>query len=147
MTFRSTDPDDMVRRLGRRVAELRALHGLTQVDLAGRAGVSDRYLQRVERGTENLTVRTLVKLANAFDVPFVALFEVPTMPRVGPGRPRRERAKIAETLELEVADVLAIAGSPPLTELLQLTRMMTPTQMRRLVRQAARIAASALPGP
>ena len=140
MTFRRADPDDVIALLGRRVAELRAISGLTQGELGAKAGVSDRYLQRVERGTENLTVRTLAKLSNAFGVPLVDLFVRPTLPRSGPGQPPRARAKLADVRELEVADLMAIAGSPHLAELLELTRTMTPTQARRLLRAAALIA-------
>ncbi len=140
-----TDPDQVIGLLGRRVAELRAIGGLTQREFAAIAGLSESNLQRVEAGTENLTLRSLVKLSNAFRVPLVELLARPTMPRAGPGRPRRERAKVAEVLDLEVADLLAIAGSVHLAQLLRFTRMMTPTQMRRLLREAARIAPKAEP--
>jgi len=145
MAFRRTDPDHVIGLLGRRVAELRAVRGFTQREFAARAGLSDRYLQRVEAGTENLTVRTLVKLSNAFSVPLVELLAPPTMPRARLGRPRRERAKIVEVLELKVADVLAITGSVHLTELIELTRTMTPTQMQLLLREAKRIAPKSKP--
>jgi transcriptional regulator with XRE-family HTH domain len=44
-------------------------------------------------------------------------------------------AKVAELLELEVADVVALGSSPRLA-LLTLTRDLTPAQMRALILQA-----------
>jgi transcriptional regulator with XRE-family HTH domain len=58
---RSHDIDDTVRNVGRRVAELRAKAGLTQEQQAERLGFTLKYLQRIEGGGENLTVRSLSK--------------------------------------------------------------------------------------
>jgi transcriptional regulator with XRE-family HTH domain len=88
---RPTDPERALALIGRRVAELRAVHDLTQEQLAERAEVSARYVQRVEAGTENLTVRTLIKLSNALRVSLAKLLVTPLAPRARPGRPRRAR--------------------------------------------------------
>ncbi len=56
------DPDLVLRSVGRRVAELRSG---TQEELAERLGVSIKYLQRIEAGRPNLTIRSLVRIANA----------------------------------------------------------------------------------
>jgi transcriptional regulator with XRE-family HTH domain len=48
-------------------------------------------------------------------------------------------AKVAELLELEVADLVALTPSPRL-ELLALTRELTPVQVRRLLREATAMA-------
>lgn len=83
------DPDRLLRNLGRRIAEIRAERGLTQEELAEAMQVTPRYIQSVEAGDENLTVRTLVKFANAFAIPVPDLFLAPTKPKPGPGRPKR----------------------------------------------------------
>lgn len=54
------------RDVGRRIAELRAEHDLTQEQLAERLHVSVRYLQNIEAGRENLTLETLAKIGRKF---------------------------------------------------------------------------------
>jgi transcriptional regulator with XRE-family HTH domain len=75
--------DVLIRDVGARIAELRRLRGWTQAALAARVGVSDKYLQRVEAGLENLTLRTLAGFANTLGV------EVPSLFRVAQSVPRR----------------------------------------------------------
>lgn len=90
--MRLADPKRVLALIGRRVAELRAARELTQEQLAERAEVSARYVQRVEAGTENLTVRTLIKMSNALRVPLAELLVPPSASRARPGRPaRREK--------------------------------------------------------
>lgn len=89
--MRSAKPDRVIRDVGRRVAEGRMRRGLTQEQLAEEAGVSLKYLQRVEAGKENLTVQSLVKLANLLRVEVIELFKRPRSARPGPGRPPRKR--------------------------------------------------------
>lgn len=50
-------------------------------------GVSLKYLQAVEAGRENLTVTSLVKLANLVRVPVADLFKAPLSREVRRGRP------------------------------------------------------------
>jgi transcriptional regulator with XRE-family HTH domain len=81
----------IVLNVGRRVAELRQHAGLSQAQLAERLGVSVQYLSRVELGT-NLTLNTMVKLANAFRVSVPDLFQAPGPEmKVRRGRPRKAR--------------------------------------------------------
>ncbi len=88
----SLDPEQILDRIGRRVAELRAEAGLTQDRLAEALAVSVQYLQRVEGGRENLTVRSLVRIATALGVAFTALFKTPRLKARKPGRPKRRSA-------------------------------------------------------
>jgi transcriptional regulator with XRE-family HTH domain len=57
------DPDKVIERVGRRIAELREDAGLTQADVAKRLDTALTNLQRMEHGLQNLTIRTMVKLA------------------------------------------------------------------------------------
>jgi transcriptional regulator with XRE-family HTH domain len=85
------DTGTILRELGRRCAELRVAKGLTQEQLAELLGVETRYLQGIEAGARNFTMRTLIALASRLGVEPSALFEPPTSteaPR--PGRPRRK---------------------------------------------------------
>lgn len=89
------DPNAVLRDLGRRVAELRADLGLTQEALAEKLDVTFQYLQRIEAGRENLTVRSIVRLAGELGVPTSGLFEAPKSREVRVGRPagRRQSAQ------------------------------------------------------
>jgi transcriptional regulator with XRE-family HTH domain len=57
------------RRVGERVRALRTGRGLTQLRLAGRAGLSRPSLANIEAGRQNLGVRQLCALAEALGVP------------------------------------------------------------------------------
>lgn len=78
-----------MRSVGRRVAELREARDVTQQQLADSLDVTMRYVQSVEGGEQNLTLRSLANLAAVLRAPVAALFEVPTTRSKQPGRPRR----------------------------------------------------------
>ncbi len=85
----ATEPDLLLADLGRRIAELRAELGLTQEQLAERLEVSPRYVQMVEAGDENLTVKSLARLADELGVAVQQLFDEPKSRDVRVGRPPR----------------------------------------------------------
>jgi transcriptional regulator with XRE-family HTH domain len=86
---RLLDPARVRRAVGRRVAELRVETGLTQEQLAEKLDVSLKYIQRIERGDENLTIDSLVKLGNQMKASPGAFFLAPaaTGPRQSGTRP------------------------------------------------------------
>jgi transcriptional regulator with XRE-family HTH domain len=85
------DPDELARNVGVRISEIRGQAALTQQDLATRVQTSVQWISRVETGRENLTLTTLVKLANALEVNVIDFFTTPSKaPRKsGRGRPRK----------------------------------------------------------
>ena len=89
--------------MGRRVGEIRRKLGWTQAEFADRAGKSVNYIQRIEQGRSNLTVHTLVRLANVLQTPAWALLTSPE--RREPwkrGRPtERERSQAASKPDSE----------------------------------------------
>ena len=90
--MRPLDPDRVVRWVGSHVAERRRSIGFTQEELAERLGVSIKYLQRLEAGDENLTLRSLVSLANGLDIAPSALIQRPRNAVARkPGRPRKRK--------------------------------------------------------
>ncbi|MBI2395154.1 MAG: LexA family transcriptional regulator [Deltaproteobacteria bacterium] len=97
--MRTIDPDVVLRRVGHRVAELRAARKWTQEQFAERLGVSPQYVQAVERGTENLTLKTVVRFAEELGVHPSALLFTPTTPRPRPGRPSRQVTGAFEEVE------------------------------------------------
>lgn len=86
--MRSRDIDDIVKTVGRRVAELRSQAQLTQEELAERLGFSVKYVQRIEGGRENLTLKSLAKIAGELGADATDLFSLPRTKKPGPGRPK-----------------------------------------------------------
>ena len=74
-------------------ANIRRLRGerLTQQALADRLGMSVQYLSRIERGGVNLTIDTIVRLANALEARFSDLTRSTHVRPVKPGRPKKRR--------------------------------------------------------
>ena len=62
-------------RVGRRVRELRTKAGLSQEDLAERAGLHRTYIGGIERGERNVGLLNLVRLARALSVRTSSLLE------------------------------------------------------------------------
>lgn len=60
--------------LGSRVKQLRDLQGLTQEELAARAGLYWTQIQRIEQGKLNVTLNTLEHVAAGLGVPISHLF-------------------------------------------------------------------------
>ena len=54
----------------------RQLHDITQQELADRVGVTRQTILSIERGRYNPSVGLALRLAEAFDVPVEALFEL-----------------------------------------------------------------------
>ena len=65
------------RRVGERVRALRAERGMTQLRLAGRAGISRPSLANIEAGRQNVGVRALCALAKALGVRVEELLTAP----------------------------------------------------------------------
>jgi len=81
--------DRLIHNVGRRLAELREARGLTQQALADQLGKTMRYIQAVEAGGENLTLRSIATFANALRASLSDVFELPASVRARPGRPRK----------------------------------------------------------
>lgn len=71
MLRRVPPPDDIARvklNAGRRIAELRTAAGLSQTEVAKRMKASQQFVWNIEQGDQNLTLDTLVRVANAIGV-------------------------------------------------------------------------------
>ena len=87
----STDSEELLIDLGRRIAELRAGSGLTQEQLAERLDLTPRYVQMIEAGEANPKVKSLVGIAAILGVEVRELFDEPESRQVRVGRPPKER--------------------------------------------------------
>lgn len=68
MCPRSFQPDSSLASLGKAVKTLRRERGLTQEELARRAGTHVTYVGRIERGERNLTWTALSRICHGLDV-------------------------------------------------------------------------------
>lgn len=78
--MRYTNDKLFLKQFGKHIKALRKEHNFTQRDLADKSGLEESAVQRVERGY-NSTLKTLLKIANAFDISFCELFESPSLKR------------------------------------------------------------------
>ena len=60
--------DEVLKRLGERIVELRKETGKSQNDLAYECGWDKPNLRKIEKGKTNPTVKTLIKICNAFNI-------------------------------------------------------------------------------
>ena len=65
----------ILRQLAQRIKALREARGWTQEQFAERAAMQRSYLADLELGRRNPSVRTLVKVANAFGIAIAELLE------------------------------------------------------------------------
>jgi transcriptional regulator with XRE-family HTH domain len=65
---------ELQERFGERVRKLRQSQGLSQEELAFKAGVHRTYLGGIERGERNPSLNNIASIARALDVPLSELF-------------------------------------------------------------------------
>ncbi len=85
--------DELLSLVGARIAELRENLGLRQGDVAERLDIALKNYQRLERGGQNLTLRSLARIAQALETEVADLFVIPRPRERKRGRPKRSRAR------------------------------------------------------
>jgi transcriptional regulator with XRE-family HTH domain len=85
---------DVLQRIAANVRGGRRRLGLTQAQLAERAEVDLRHVQRVEGAEVNASVASLHALAGALSLEIAQLFRAAKMPATKVGRPRSVRGKV-----------------------------------------------------
>jgi transcriptional regulator with XRE-family HTH domain len=90
---------DLQKKLGAFIRNSRHNLGISQEELAWRADMHRTYLADVERGARNVTLRTVVSLAEALHVTVANLFAVATTP---PGAAVRPGSKPAPSAVREI---------------------------------------------
>jgi transcriptional regulator with XRE-family HTH domain len=68
-------PRTVLENIGRRIIEIRIARGWTQETCAEKLWVDVRLLRRIEGGRHNLTIATLVRLAQRLEIPTSVLFD------------------------------------------------------------------------
>jgi transcriptional regulator with XRE-family HTH domain len=102
-----THLNNLQRSLGRRIRELRSDQGWTQEQFAEFCGLHRTYMGHVERGEKNVSLSTVLRVANALGVRISALFgrgkepapqaPAPAMPSLG--GVRQGRADVSRLLD------------------------------------------------
>ena len=67
--------DALLKAVGDRIRSLREEKGIAPADFARAAGFSLQYLWRLQDGQQNLSLRSMSRIAIALDVPMTALLE------------------------------------------------------------------------
>lgn len=62
--------------IGARIREIRNKKGLTQEQLSERMEINPKYLSSIERGNENPTLNTLIKLSETLEVDLGDIFSL-----------------------------------------------------------------------
>ena len=62
-------------KFGNRVKSLRIKAGISQEELAFRAGLHRTYLGSIERGERNISLKNIARIAKALDIKLVELFD------------------------------------------------------------------------
>lgn len=65
MAARASPDKGFVERVARRISDARRTKGITQEDFAALIGTAPRSYQRIEAGQQNLTLRTIARIASA----------------------------------------------------------------------------------
>jgi transcriptional regulator with XRE-family HTH domain len=90
--------------VGKNVRAARELANLSQRDLCAKTGISQSYLSQVEKGTWNIGLDNIERIARAVGIaPYLLLH--PSFAR-GSGKP-------PDSLPIKIADALAKAEAPP----------------------------------
>ena len=67
--------DIIEKRIGRQIRELRKEQGISQIELAGRMGLSFQQIQKYEKGITKISVSRLYQIADALGVNICVFFE------------------------------------------------------------------------
>ena len=69
-----TQEKDLLKRFGKKLAEIRKLKKLSQEELAWAAGIGDNQIGRIERGEHSPSLNTIFKIAKALEINTKELF-------------------------------------------------------------------------
>lgn len=67
--------EEIIKKIAFNIKVERMRKNLTQFQLAEMIDVHEKYIWKVESGKQNLTIKTLIKLANALDVKLTKLVD------------------------------------------------------------------------
>lgn len=72
----SMDDKELLKIIAHNIKIERAVKSMTQAQLAELIGVHEKYIGVIEAGRQNMTIKTLNKIANSFNIDISKLFEI-----------------------------------------------------------------------
>lgn len=66
---------DVAKKFGAKLAYIRKSKKLSQIKLAEMVDMNFNYIGQIERGEANVTMKTMIAIANALDVELKTLFD------------------------------------------------------------------------
>lgn len=69
------DDKDLFKIIAHNIKIERAIKSMTQAELAELIGVHEKYIGVIETGKQNMTLKTLNKIANSFNIKITQLME------------------------------------------------------------------------
>ena len=70
------DYEKLLKTIAHNIKVERAIKSMTQAQLAEIIGVHEKYIGVIEAGKQNITLKTLNKIANSFNIDITKLFEI-----------------------------------------------------------------------
>ena len=70
------DDKELFRTIAINIKLKRLIKQITQAELAEMVGVHEKYIGVIEAGKQNVTLKTLNKIANSLDIEITKLFEL-----------------------------------------------------------------------
>jgi len=92
---------DIKQMIGARIKEIRTKKGITQEGLSERMEINPKYLSSIERGKENPTLNTLIKLSESLEVDLGEIFSF-----VEAEDPNRRKSQIISLLDVADSEQL-----------------------------------------
>lgn len=89
-TYERTRMADIAKLFGKKVRQLRTSKGISQEELAFRAGIHRTYLGGIERGERNPCLVNIARIAKALKVSMPELFDYDTAPANHPSMSKKQ---------------------------------------------------------
>ena len=112
----------LIIEFGRRLREARRRAGLSQAEVAARLGIGQRYVSRVELGTENITLSACVRFARAVGCLFSPEFMPPRTPRDSDGGIAEFARRLREARRRAGLSQAALGARLGMTQVLRVSR-------------------------
>jgi transcriptional regulator with XRE-family HTH domain len=66
--------EEYIKDVCKKIKEIRVLKKMTQLELASKIGIDDSSLRRIESGKTNPTLKTIYRIASAFEIEVTEIF-------------------------------------------------------------------------
>ncbi len=113
--------EDVIRAIGHRISHVRKQVGMTQADLARKAGVSLKFMSMMESGA-NVSLKTLLSVTDALGMDLKDILKIKGLPKGGRGK---------RGTPITSDDLLQ---DPSAKELVRRISLMNPDQRRRALK-------------